>query len=490
MPIKSKSFSRREFLKRSSLLGSAIAANSLGLTSFLSASKSYASNDYKALVFIFLNGGNDAFNMVVPTGTGDLRGNYEAGRRVVALPSDSLNSINLASPAKVYGGETYNDFGFHPACSDMADMFNDQEMSVVCNVGNLFEPTTRDQYFNGSVNLPPQLYSHADQARQFQSEPSLPFRYGWGGKLAELIDNFNAGGTVSPLISVSGLNAFQVSQDSSLSTYTMNASGLTPLWSYTDNNNSKRKTMIEQVVGSVDSSSHLMMKKFRDVFNSAMSSQAILESAFNEADTTGVDYDAIFSSAGNYDSSIGKQLKTVAKMIAGRASTGNNRPIFFVKMGNFDAHQNLLEDHNTSMTELNAALKGFRDSLVAQEDFDKVLGFVGSEFGRTLTPNGEDSTTGTDHAWGGHALLLGGMVNGGRFFGEHPDFKLNEGLDASNGRGRWVPTTSTSQCVSVIANWFGVSQNDLPLLYPTITNFSDPFNADANLDFFNSGGFS
>ena len=486
MTKKLKQLSRREFLKCSSLLGSTFALNSSGLTSLLSASKSYASDDYKALVFIFLNGGNDAFNMIVPMGTGDLRGDYETGRRFLSLSNNSLNPINLVSPATIYGGQSYNDFGLHPACSDMANMFNNQEMSVVCNVGNLFEPTTRDQYFNGSVTLPPQLYSHADQARQFQSEPSLPFRYGWGGKLAELVDNFNASGTVSPLISVSGLNAFQVSQDSSLSTYTLGASGLTPLWSYTGS----RKTMIEQVVGSVDSSSHVMMKKFRDVFNSAISSQAILESAFNEADSTGVDYDAIFSAAGNYDSSIGKQLKTVAKMIAGRASTGNNRPIFFVKMGNFDAHQNLLEDHNTSMTELNAALKGFRDALVAQEDFDKVLGFVGSEFGRTLTPNGDDLTTGTDHAWGGHALLLGGMINGGQFFGEHPDLKLNQGLDASNGRGRWVPTTSTSQCVSVIANWFGVSQNDLPLLYPTITNFSDPFSADANLDFFNLGGIS
>lgn len=484
MAFKLEGLSRRNFIKQSSCLGSALAIQSLGLAGLLGASKSFASSDYKALVFIFLDGGNDAFNMLVPRGTGQLRSDYETGRRVVALPANDLQAINLAVPATIYGGENYNDFGLHPACGQMADLFNNQEMSVICNVGNLYEPTTRDQFLNGESILPPQLFSHADQQRQFQSEPSLPFRFGWGGRLAELTHSYNTASTVSPLISMSGLNAFQVSRDSVLNPYALGTNGVTPLWSY----NGTRKTMVEALAASIDGSSHLMMQKHRDIFNSAIQAESIISGAFAEADNTGVDYDAIFSAAGSADSKLGGQLKTVAKMIAGRASTGNNRPVYFVKVPGFDAHQNLLADHDVLMSELNNALKGFRDALTQQNDFDKVLSFVGSEFGRTLTPNGDDATTtGTDHAWGGHALVMGGMINGGQLFGEHPDLKLGQGLDASGGRGRWVPTTATTQCVSVIAHWFGIDKPDLPQLFPTVANFADPFHSDANLDFIDLG---
>jgi uncharacterized protein (DUF1501 family) len=158
--------SRRDFIKQTTCLGSAAAIQSLGLASLLGASKSFASNDYKALVFIFLDGGNDAFNMLVPRGAGQLRTDYELGRGVVALPSNELKAINLAVPATIYGGENYNDFGLHPACGHMADLFNSQAMSVICNIGNLYEPTTRDQFLNGGSILPPQLFSHADQQRK------------------------------------------------------------------------------------------------------------------------------------------------------------------------------------------------------------------------------------------------------------------------------------------------------------------------------------
>jgi uncharacterized protein (DUF1501 family) len=170
-------------------------------------------------------------------------------------------------------------------------------------------------------------------------------------------------------------------------------------------------------------------------------------------------------------------------MIAGRESTGNNRPIFFVKMGGFDGHKNLLTDHQLLLAELNGALKAFRNVLVEQGDFDKTLTFVGSEFGRTLTPNGDDESTGTDHAWGGHAMVLGGMIDGGRLYGTHPDLALDQGLDASTGRGRWIPTTATSQVNSVMAHWFGVPKENVPLLFPSINNFSDPFSQQENLNF-------
>lgn len=482
-------FSRRSFLKRSSLgLASASAVNSLGLASLLNASNAIAEdNDYKALVFIFLAGGNDAFNMICPKGPGSLRTNYQQVRKNLALPEAELHSLNLTTPAQIYGGGTFSDFGMHPACSQLAQLFNDQELSVLCNIGNLTTPTNREQYFSKEVSLPPQLFSHADQQRQFQSEPNHQFRFGWGGRMAELLNDYNANGSVSPLISISGLNSFQVTKNNVINPYVMGHDGVVSLNDFAG----RRQNMVEDAMNSIDDSAHLMVQKYRNIFSSARNAEDIVNGAFQDAATTaaaeGFDYDQIFSAAGAANSKIGKRLKTVAKMIAGRQSTGNNRPIFFVEMKGFDSHANLLSDHNGLMTDLSAALKGFRDVLQAQGDYDNVLSFVGSEFGRTLTPNGNDAEAGTDHAWGGHALVMGGMINGGQFFGTHPDLKVNQGLDASDGRGRWIPTTATTQASAVIAHWFGVPQNELPQLFPSLNNFASPFELAANLNFIKSG---
>ncbi|WP_440877434.1 DUF1501 domain-containing protein [Thalassotalea sp. PLHSN55] len=473
--------SRRRFLKRSSLLSltSATTIGSLGLGGLLNTSSALAAtSDYKALVFVFLAGGNDSFNMIVPKGDGPLRDQYQQGRRTIAIPAEQLHTLDLVTAPQIYGGENYAEFGMHPACADLATLFNDQEMSVLCNIGNLNVPTTREQFLDKSVSLPEQLFSHSDQQRQFQSDPSTKFTFGWGGRAAELLTSYNTG-SVSPLISVSGLNSFQVTKNSVINPYVMSSTGLTKLDGY----NGQRQTMLENAFDSVSDSDHLMVQKYRDVFSSARGAQTIIGSAFNQADANGVDYDSVFSAADSNNTKTSKRLKTIAKMIAGRESTGNNRPVFFVQVNGFDTHQNLLADHSLLMSELNDALKGFRDALVAQGDFDKVLTFVGSEFGRTFTPNGDSAESGTDHAWGGHALVMGNMVNGGQFFGTHPDLKLAQGLDASTGRGRWVPTTATSQCGAVIAKWLGVQDSDLNQLFPSLDNFPSPFDASENLTF-------
>lgn len=462
-------------------VGTMAAAQSFGLMSLLHSSQALAANDdFKALVFIFLSGGNDSYNMVVPRGAGELRDTYEQGRRFAALPADSLHALNLANPANIYGGQSYNDFGLHPACADMAQLFNSGELSVVCNMGNLVEPTDRDQYRDDLVAVPPKLFSHSDQQRQFQSDVSGQFGFGWGGRMAELLSAHNANEQVSSLISIAGLNAFQVTKNGLINPYVMGSNGVIPLKNY----KGLRKSLIETAMNGIDDSSHLMQQKYRDTYLSTIKAQNVVNNAFEKAAATGVDYEAIFESTGANDTKLGKQLKTVAKMIAGREFTGNNRPIYFVEMGGFDTHQNLLTDHQQLMTDLNGALKAFRDALVAQGDFDKVVSLVGSEFARTFTPNGNDETAGTDHAWGGHALLMGGMINGGQFFGTHPDLKLEQGLDASSGRGRWIPTSSTTQCVSVIADWFGIARADINQLFPSIDNFPSPFEPAANLQFF------
>jgi uncharacterized protein (DUF1501 family) len=484
--IQNQGISRRKFLKKSSQysLATAAAANSVGMLGLLNASGVMADpndpNDYKALVFIILSGGNDCFNMIVPTGSGALRSNYELGRGIVALPEAGLHSLNLVSPARVHEGADSAEFAMHPSCSAMSELFNNQHLAVICNTGNLVMPLTREQYFSGVADLPPQLYSHTDQERQLQSEPTNPFRYGWGGRMAEMLTPYNTDNQVSPLISVSGLNSFQVTRDSLINTYALGRDGVAPLYGFYG----YRQAIVESSMQSTDSSSHLMAQKYRNTFDSAQLAETIMQAAFQEAESNGVDYDEIFTASGSTNSDLSRQLKTLAKMIAGRSNTNNNRPVYFVSAGGFDNHQKLLPDHNVLMADLSASLKAFKDCLAAQGDFDKVLTMVSSEFARTFTPNGNDPVeSGTDHGWGGHMMVMGEMVNGGRFFGSHPNLALDEGLDTD--RGRWIPTTANSQCAAIAANWMGVAESDLNGLFPTLDNFPSPFDIGENLGFIN-----
>lgn len=476
---------RRKFLQQSAgFLGSSCFASSIATGLLHAPSVLASSNDYKALVFIFLAGGNDAFNMIVPRGTGNLRQRYETARRHIAIATTDLHELQLAQAASIYGGGTYDQFGMHPQCPDMASMFNNGEMAAICNIGNLIEPTTRQSYLSNTVNLPPQLFSHSDQQRQFQSSPTNPFRFGWGGRMAELLQSLNTDSSVSSMISVAGLNPFQVGQNNTVNPFVMQADGVTNLSGFAG----ERQSLVEAMMSA--NSNHLMEKKYRAIFSSAQQASTIINAAFTTAEANGVDYDAIFEQHGATQTKLGKQLKTIAKLIAGRGSSQNTRPIYYVKMGGFDTHQNILPDHRSLMEQLNGGLKAFRDVLVAQGDFDCTLSYIGSEFGRTLTPNGNNDGAGTDHAWGGHALAMGGMIEGARFYGTHPDLRLGQGLDADNQRGRWIPTTSVAESGAVIARWLGIPENDLTQIFPTLANFPDPLGVASDLKFINAGAMA
>jgi len=461
-----KKLKRRDFIRQSLAGAAAISASGLGVGSLLQsgAARAQPAPGYKALVFLFLNGGNDAYNTLAPI-SGGLRTRYENGRGFIALPSQDLQPLALAQPADLFDGTTHNDFGFHPNCPQMAQIFSAGEMNIMCNAGNMITPVDLPGYNNGTVALPPQLFSHADQQRQIQSEPNNPFRYGWGGRMAELLAGFNTDPLVSPLITLSGLNAFQVSRDSLISPYGLSNDGALALSAF----NGLRRSMVENSMSAAATASDLLGQKYADVFQSARTAEVIVRAAFDEAEATGVDYDGIFLAAGGTNTVTQRRLKTVAKMIAGRNSAINERPIFFVSMGGFDNHQNLLGDHAALMADLDASLKGFRDALVAQGDFDSVVTMVGSEFGRTFTPNGNNAAAGSDHGWGGHIMFMGGAVDGARLLGVHPDFHLNQGLDT--GRGRWIPTTSSSQCAAELARWMDVPEGELVSMFPSLANF-------------------
>lgn len=464
----SKGISRREFIRQSLASAAAVSVSGLGVgaSSLFQSPKAHAATgEFKALVFLLLNGGNDSYNMLAPT-AGTLRTRYEQGRGFIALPAQDLHAISLAQAADLSDGTTHNDFGFHPGCPRLAQMFSAGDLNIVSNAGNMIAPVERSAYFNGTVALPPQLYSHADQQRQLQSEPSNPFQFGWGGRMAELLAGFNTDPLVSPLITLSGLNAFQVSRDSFIAPYGLSNDGALALNAFFG----LRRSMVEASMSSAAGGDELLGGKYAQVFESARTAEVIVRAAFDEAEANGVDYDAIFQAAGGTNTVTQRRLKTVAKMIAGRNSTANERPIYFVSMGGYDTHQNLLGDHTALMTDLDASLKGFRDVLVAQGDFDCVVTMVGSEFGRTFTPNGNNLAAGSDHGWGGHLMFMGGPVNGGRLLGVHPDFRLDQGLDT--GRGRWIPTTSSSQCAAELARWMDVPGSELLSMFPSLANFA------------------
>jgi len=471
---------RRQFGRRLSGFGlNSLALNGTGLAGLLSSSNAMAqSTDYKALVYVYLFGGNDSFNMVVPKGEGTLRTRYDAGRGSVALAADDLHALNLRSDALISNGETYNAFGMHPACGDLAELFNSGELGVLSNVGNLIEPTSRDSFSDASQQLPPQLFSHADQSRQLLSEPISNLRYGWGGRLAEILESSNPDTTLSPLVSTAGLNPFQVTLNGTLSTYSTSTQGPSAL----RNNTTVRNTMLDGFMRAP--SFDLFSQRYRDVYRSGVLANSTVGAAFDIANDSGVDYDTIFTASGANETRLGDQLKAVAKLIAGREASRNRRPIYYVRIGGFDQHTSLLVDHAERMQELNNALKGFRDVLVEQGDFNRTLTHIGSEFGRTFTPN----SSGTDHGWGGNMMVMGGSVNGGHMFGRYPDLVLGGERDAdSRDRGRWIPQTSTHQTAAVMSNWMGVQPSDLLDIFPTLTNFTDSFSADANLGFIKQG---
>lgn len=471
---------RRQFGKNLGALGvSALSLNSLGITGLLSSSNAMAtSSDYKALVYVFLDGGNDSFNMVLPKEPGNLRTRYEEGRGVVALPANDLHSLNLRSNALISNGESYNGFGMHPDCTDLAAMFNAGEMGVLSNVGNIIEPTNRININDPSHQLPPHLFSHSDQSRQVLSQPASTINYGWGGRVAEIINNQNTDQTISPLISTDGLNPFQLTKDRLINIYATKTEGPATLKNLTD----VRKTMLEGFMRT--SSFDLFSKRNREVYNAGALASSTITEAFKIANESSIKYEDIFSAAGAESTKLGQQLQAVAKLIHGRQATSNNRPIYFVRMGGFDQHTHLLEDHAENMTAVNNALKAFREVLVEQGDFDKTLTHIGSEFGRTFSSN----SSGTDHGWGGNMMVMGGPVNGGHMFGRYPDLQLGGERDSDKkNRGRWIPQTSTQQTAAIMSNWFGVQKNDLDGIFPTLTNFEDSFGTNANLDFIRQG---
>jgi uncharacterized protein (DUF1501 family) len=435
------------------LMNSALAADSRGASS--------ASSDYRAMVCLYLYGGNDSFNMLIPTDP-TRYAVYQKSRSIVALDSATLN------PIKVRNALTGESYGLHPSCAEMAQLFNQGNAGLAVNIGTALQPITKTQY-NGSASFPrpPQLFSHSDQTAQWQhGQPTENGLYGWGGQAADRLHVMNGGQTVPMSISLSGQNSYQTG--ATIQPYTIGNSGPTSLSGYSSGNSvgaAKLSAMEDLLAMShADPMSHSYALQMRDALSyyNTMSSALAGATPLNTAFPT---------------SSLGASLNMIAKVISTRNVLNVKRQIFYVGLGSFDTHDSQLETQAPLLATMSQALLAFYNATVEMGVASNVTTFTMSEFSRTINPNSD----GTDHAWAGNHFVMGGAVKGGNLFGTpavsggiFPDLTLN-GPDCLS-RGQMLPATSCDQYSASLASWMGVQNSDIATIFPYVNNFNNQSN--------------
>jgi uncharacterized protein (DUF1501 family) len=465
---------RRDFLVRTTCAALSAAAfqgtvRQFGLANMLATQNTITPN-YRALVCVFLNGGNDANNMILQTdATG--YGNYSAVRNTSGLAIAQGSVLPINTPASGGPGQT---FGFHPSMPELVSLYNTNKLAVVTNTGPLVHPMTQQQYMNGSVPKPFALFSHSDQVQAWQSgRADIKIATGWGGRSADAVATCNGGGGGFPTItSISGASTFCVGLKRPLVIGTGSLTSVLVLNGFNATPESVARKSSMDYLRTIDTTATMIAGA------SQTTQQALDISAAFSVDPT---INTVFPNTG-----LGNQLKQVAKVIKlnqTSASVSLQRQIFFVSQGGYDTHQDQITDQGNNFAQLSGALAAFYNATVELGLQDKITTFTLSDFGRTLEPSGSGGTVGSDHGWGGHQFVMGDSVFGGNFYGTPnsttglifptlvkggPDDTTN----SPNGRGRWIPTTASDQVGATLAKWFGVADVDLPTVFPNIGNFS------------------
>lgn len=438
--------SRRRFLKSAAAGGllyafgrtpGSIYAHSAGIGGFA---------NYKALVCVFLYGGNDSWSMVIPRSVPEYNA-YASARRNLAIPRDAL------LPVAPSGG---GDYGMHPSISGLASLFEAGRLAVIPNVGPLIKPTTLEQYRDKTVPIPPQLFSHNDQQNQWQTlRGQVPSKTGWAGRIADLLSE-QIGWQELPLnVSLSGASALQAG--TSASPFVMGASGPVMAKAFgATGRASQRRAAFERIMAANQPS--VYEREFAYTYQRAILSAERVKVALTGAPSLATTFPA--------HSALAKQLKTIARLIAVRDALNMSRQIFFVATGGYDTHNAQLQDQPVLLGDLSASLTAFQSALDELGVAAAVTTFTNSDFGRTLSSNGD----GSDHAWGGVQLVMGGSVKGRAFYGEYPVLTIGGGLDV--GGGRFIPTVSADQLVATLVRWFGVTDAQMSSVAPSIANFA------------------
>ncbi|HEX4945423.1 MAG TPA: DUF1501 domain-containing protein [Blastocatellia bacterium] len=438
------SSTRRTFLKHSFCAGLGTAW--LGDLALTTATDSAQNNDFKALVCVLLGGGNDGDNTVVPYSQSDYNA-YAAARTTLALPRANLLPIK---PATSDGRA----LALHPSLTELQTLFAQKKLAVIANVGPLLVPTTRAQFQQRSVPLPPQLFSHSDQQTHWQTAwPQETPRTGWGGRLADVINAINKNSQIAMSISLAGSNLWQVGQK--VLPQMIAAEGPIKLWYYNEAWDYPGTRLTKAILQ--QSSSNRFEQAYRETFKHALANEQRLSAALERAPQIKTQFP---------DNKLAKQLAMIAKLISVRKELGLQRQVFFCSLDGFDTHGEQLTTHSNLLRQVSQSLDAFYKATVELELAEKITTFTVSDFGRTFRSNGK----GSDHGWGNYQFVLGGAVKGGDVYGKIPVLQINGPDDA--GEGRWIPTTATDEMAATLVQWFGVRANELPHVLPNCGRFA------------------
>jgi uncharacterized protein (DUF1501 family) len=438
---------RRDFLQHAGALAGTAALGQLGAFAAHAASAS----DYKALVCVYLYGGNDANNTIVPLDTAGYA-NYAQTRSYLALPQSQLLPLAVAGGTPLYG--------LHPALPGLQSLWASGNLAVVANVGTLVQPLTKTQYLSTTTAKPENLFSHIDQQHQWQASISTASsNSGWGGRLSDQLATLNANSSVPPMISTGGNNLFVTGAASQALVIPISGSfGLKGFSN--DSVDAARRSALAELLN-VDQDINLTQAA-QAVMSSALSSSAILNPILT---TTSAALSARFT---GLTSNFSQQLLAIAKVIEARSTLGASRQVFLVQLGSFDTHTNQLNTQQTLFSQLDAGLTAFHGAMADIGAGTSVTSFTLSDFSRNFLPN---TGGGTDHAWGSHPLVIGDAVNGGTIYGTMPTLELSGPDDASD-LGRWIPTIAVDQFAATLATWFGADATALAAVLPNLSAFS------------------
>lgn len=444
--------SRRAFLKRSALFSMAgTAAPFVTNLACIGEAAASVATDYKAMVCIFLYGGNDYANTLTPYDQPTFNA-YQTNRSIIAYARDALTPTALTPTVALPGGVQY---ALAPALLPLLPLFNSGNLAPLLNIGTLIQPTTKAQYQAKNVPLPPKLFSHNDQQSFFQSSAPEGATSGWGGRMGDLLQSGNGSATLT-CINASG-NAVFLSGQNAVQ-YAVGTRGPIPLMD--GNKTPYGSATVGSVLRSMMAAprTHLFENEYTRVTKRSLDTYDQVANALKAGPAIATAFPA--------QNSLADQLKVVAQMISVSQELGAKRQVFFVSLGGFDNHDSLLTNHPVLLGKVGGAMKAFYDSTVELGIANQVTAFTASDFGRTLVNN----TDGSDHGWGSHHFVMGGAVKGGKFYGTSPEYANNGASDV--GEGRLLPSTSVDQYAATLAKWFGITDTQMATVLPNIGNYN------------------